>query len=556
MKKTPGSWFSSVTMKTKYFYFAGLLLMVFLFSCVKEGDFEFDKLAANQYDPSFAAPFINSTITLKELLKDTSGFIQTEADNSLKVVYDTIMDSPMAKDLFPIPSQGLLTDTNSLNFPAVTASDTIYYSITKPFPFTMPDPTKGQRLDSVFIKTAILNLDLNTTINHNGRIILTTPNITYPNGQSFRVEIPITYSGGATTLITDKEFDISGCKIKFNNSPGHPNELIFKYEHFVYGDGNPNLSPYIMQLNDSLKNISYDKLVGYIGFYDIPVQQSIKIPQDYIQELLQYISFFKVGLSADIGNTYGLPIDIHFDTILAKTPNGNVMVSNFPNQNPVGLNYPSIAQIGQSKQTVIPFQQNTSLVTAINKSPTEINFKVSGKLNPGSPTSPSTTTNFVLDTSKFRVGVHVELPLEGRINGFVHSNTIEFDLADKIKNADEVTFKINTSNNFPLDANVQVYFATYSQQIIDSMITSGENVIRSGIVDPATHLVVSPTSKLTEVVISKDRIRKIQSMNTKVLIIKGKLTSYNNGNQDVKLTNANYLNVKLGMKVKINTNAK
>ena len=256
--------------------------------------------------------------------------------------------------------------------------------------------------------------------------------------------------------------------------------------------------------------------------------------------MLQYISFYKIGLSAGIDNSFGLPIDIKVDTILAKTPTGNYLVTNFPNQNPFGISHPLISQIGQSVKTNIPFQQNTSLVTAINKSPTVIVFKVTGKLNPGSSTSPLENTNFVIDTSKFTIGVHVELPLEGRINGFVHLDTIGFNLADKIKNADEATFKINTTNAFPLDANVQVYFANFDNQIIDSLITTGENVIHSGIIDGSTHLVIHPTSKLTEVSLSKDRIRRIQYMNTRNIIIKGKLTSFNNGSQDVKLTNDNY----------------
>lgn len=539
-------------MKTKHVSSASFLLLLFLFSCVKEGDFEFDKLASNQYDPTIAAPFVSSRISLKEILNDTSGFIQTEiADNSLKIVYDTIKDSKMAKDLFIIDNQNLVSDTSNMVFPVIPANDSTSYSITRPYPFTMPKP--GQRLDSVFIKTATLKLDINTNINHSGKIQLTTPNITYPDGHSFSVLIPLTYSGGTTQVYQD--IDISGCKIKFNNTPGHPNELIFKYNHVIYGDGNANLPLNSIHLKSDITDISYNKLIGYIGPYDITFQDTINIPEGNIKELLQYISFYKIGLSSDLTNSYGLPIDIHFDTILAITPTGNVLVTNFPLANPTGISHPTINQIGQSINTAIPFQQNPSLITAINKSPSKIIFKVTGKLNPGSATSPPTTTNFVLDTSKFRVGVHVELPLEGKINGFVHQDTIGFDLAEKIRNADEVSFKINTINAFPLDANVQVYFADFSCHIIDSMITNGDNIIRSGIVG-ANHLITSATSKLTDIVLSKERIRKIQTMNTRNLIIKGKLTSYNNGSQDVKITNDNYLDIKLGMKVKINSNSK
>jgi len=538
-------------LKGRFICYAGFLLFLFLFSCVKEGDFEFDKLASNQYDPSIAAPFVSSRISLKELLGDTAGFIQTDnADNSLKIVYDTMKDSKMAKDLFIISDQYLPIDTSNMSISPVSSGDSTSYSITRPYPFTLPKP--GQRLDSVYVKTATLKLDINTDVNHSGKIILTTPNITYPDGQHFKVVIPLIYSGVGPIQVY-KDVDISSCKITFNNTAGHPNELIFTYEHIIYSDLYPNNSPYKITLKSNIVDITYHKLIGYIGPYDIPVQDIINIPEDNIKELLQYISFNKVGLSADINNSYGLPIDIRFDTIVAIASSGNVVVTNFPTQNPFGINYPSIQQIGQNTKTIIPFQNNPSLISAINKSPSGIIFKVSGKLNPGSSTSPPTTTNFVLDTSKFTVGVHVELPLEGKIAGFVHSDTLEFDLASKLKNADDVTFKINITNSFPLDANVQVYFANVYGQIIDSMISSGENLIHSAIVDVSSHLVTSPVLKLTEVVISKERVRRIENMDTRKLIIKGKLTSFNNGNQVVKLTNANYLDVKIGMKVKINT---
>ena len=413
-------------------------------------------------------------------------------------------------------------------------------------------PKSGQRLDSVFIKTGTLKFNISTNINHSGKMLLSTPNITYPNGQIFSLLVDSTYTGGTITQV-NKEIDISGCKINFNNTIGHPNELVLKYEHTMYGDANPNLSPYYMHLSDSLLDLSYDKLIGYIGPYDYTIQDTILIPQDHIKDLLEYIDFYKVGLSASINNSYGLPIDVKVDTILAKSSNGNVVVTNFPIQNPISINYPSISQIGQSISTTIPYQENTSLADAINKSPTEIIFKVTGKMNPNDDPAIS---NFVIDTSTFTVGVHVELPLEGKIAGFVLQDTLDFDLGDKIKNVDEVTFKINTINAFPLDANVQVYFANTFSQIIDSMITTGENVINSGIVNATTHLVTAPTSKSTDVVMGIARLRKMELMNIKKFIIKGKLTSFNNGNQVVKLTNNDYLDVKLGMKIKINANSK
>lgn len=537
-----------------YLFCSIIISLVFVVtSCVKDGDFEFDKMAKNQFDPTIAAPFVNSRLMLKDILKDTSGIIVEDiANNTLKLVYNKdSMVSIMAKDLFIIPNQSIQTDTSNLILTS-SGSDTNYYAITKPYTFQLPKP--GQRLDYVYIKKAFLVLKLFTDINHSGRIKLSIPEITYPNGQPFSVELLINYTGQATPYqIPFTKKDLSGCKIIFNNSPGHTNEITFKYEHWVYKETSPPVypynNPYFIQLNDSLEDIAYDKLVGYIGPYDYTIQDTLKMPQDHTTDLLEYIEFYKIGLSATIKNSYGLPIDVHVDTILAKSPKGNVLVKNFPSTNPVHINYPTLSQIGQSVNTLIPYQENADLVTAINKKPTEIIFKVTGKLNPASNPAIS---NFVVDTSRFTVGVNVELPLEGKIKGFVLEDTLNFDLANKLKDLQEVTFKINTSNAFPLDANVQVYFANQFGQIVDSMITTGQNVINSGVVDATTHLVTSPTTKLTEVTLSNARIRKIESWITTKLIVKAKLTSYNNGASDVKISTTDYIDVKLGMRAKVN----
>ncbi len=551
MKKIIIYCFSNLFLKAKCVFFAGLIVSLLLYSCVKEGDFEFDKLASNTYDPTLAIPFISTRLSLKDILKDTSGIIQTNTDNSLKLVYDADdIHTIEAKELLIIPNQQLQTDNNNLNFPPIPIGDTLTLpSIPIVFPFDMPKP--GQIIDSVYVKAAILKLNIKTDLNHSGNIVLTSPNIKLSNGQAFKVIIPLDYS--SSIINVDREIDLSGCVIKFNNTPGHTNELLFNYVQSIYGDINANNAPYFLHFQTNLNDFTFNKFFGYIGFYELDIQESIVIQQDHIQDLFDVINFSKVGLSANFKNSFGMPVEIQIDTILAVTPTGNVLVTNFPNQNPFDLNYPSLSQIGQSLNTIIPYQENASLAVVINKSPTEIIFKLKVKLNPDNNAS---IPNFMLENSKIDIGLHLELPLVGRMNGFVLQDTLGFALAEKLENAEEVTFRINATNAFPLDVNVQVYFADSLYQIIDSIIPNSDNIILSGLVDATTHIVTVPTPKLTEVVISKERVRKIERMKASNLIIRGKLSSFNNGNQDVKITSKDYLDVKLSMKIKLNVNTK
>ena len=523
------------------------LISTFISSCVKEGDFDFDKMVKNQYDPVFAAPFVNSRLYLQDILKDTSGIVQVNTDNTLKLVYSSKnLVSIMAKDLFEIPNQSVETDTSNMALFA-PIGDSNYYSITKPYSFELPKP--GQRLDSCFIKNGKLKLKINTDINHSGRITLTIPNIKYPNGNVLKVEIPIQYTNQSIPYVVEiPDIDLSGCAIKFGNAPGQNNELVFKYEHWLYKDGNPYNNPYFIQLNDSIVNISYNKLFGYIGQYDFPLGDTTDINVFNTQLAGQFeLNNVKVGIN--LKNSYGLPIQIKVDKIQAQNGNSVVNVTDFPATNPFDINYPDINQVGQSVSTIIPMTQSFHLANAVNISPKRIIYQVSGKSN---PTNNPNIQNFVLDTSKFDVGIEVELPMEGKVGGFVLQDTLAFELS-KINEIKEISFRINTNNAFPLDANLQVYFTDILYNVLDSLITTGGEVIKSGIVNPVTQLVVTPTSKLTLVDVPRNRLDKIAI--AKKMIIRAKLVSYNyDGNQVVKITNNDYIDIKMAMKAKLNIN--
>ncbi len=527
----------------RYLYFTVSVLIIFsITSCVKDGDFEFDKLAKNQFDPSIAAPFINSRLTLQDILKDTSGIVQVNSDNTLKLIYNSNnLVSIMAKDLFEIPNQSLFTDTANMVFPPIAAGDSIYVAITKPFEFTnMPKP--DQRLDLVSIKNAVIKLDIISEINHSCKLVLKSSSITYANGDSLEVVIPITYTGGPSTHV-NKDIDISGCKINFNNSPGHKNELMFFYKTVIYGDGNANNPNNRLTFKSDIINIKYDKLLGYIGQYDFPLNDTTLLSV-FNTQLAGQFELNNVKISAKVDNSYGLPIEIKIDKFQAQNGNNVVNITDFPPQNPFNLLYPTV--IGQSATTNIPSTTSNDLANAINISPKKIIYKVTGKANPANN---PLIQNFVIDTSKFNVSINVELPLEGKVGGFVLQDTLEMEL-DKIKDVKELSFRINTTNAFPLGANVQVYFTDNLFHVLDSMITNGADVIQAGIVNPTTQLVVTPSSKLTEVSISNERLRKIE--NTKKLIIKARLTSYGYPAQVIKITNNDYIDVKLGMKAKVN----
>ena len=531
-----------------------ILLLILVQSCVKDGDFDFKKMAQNQLSPTIAAPFVNSKLSLKDIIKDTSGIIHVNFDQSLKLVYSTNnLYSIMAKDLFVIPDQSIKTDTSNFNFVAPPLGDSTFYSIITPYSLQMPDTSQKQRIDIVYLKSALLKLLIETNVNHSGRIELTIPNIRNNQGDTFKIQIPNHYSPIITPIpyTIPVNFDLSGYTIYLNNSPGHTNEITFYYKHWIYGDNNFNGINYYTHLNDSITNIQYGKLFGYIGQYDFNLKDTTFFDIFTNNTLLDNLQINYINVGVKYTNSYGLPVLVKVDKFQANSGTNTVNVHDFPIPNPFSLDYPKVSlhQVGQTITGSIPAVQSTDLASAINIAPKYIVYNVSGKSNPTGSTSEE---NFILDTSKFTVAVNLELPLEGTVGGFVVQDTIDFSL-DKISQIDEVTFKILTTNDFPLSADMQVYFANQICIPIDSMITTpGQQIVVSGIVDPTTRKVISPSTKMTEVYIDNTRVQKLKY--AKKLIIRAKLYSYNYPNQVVKLFNDNYINVKIGMKAKFKLN--
>jgi len=523
-----------------------ILNILLLNSCLKEGDFELDKLAKNQYDPSIAAPLVNSKLTLKDILKDTSGIIQVNIDNSLKLVYTSNnLVSLMAKDIFKIPNQSIVTDTNNLILVQPPIGDSNYLILTNTYKFLLPEPE--QRIDSFFIKKATLKLSLNTDINHKSRLRLTLPDVTLQNGLPFVLDIPIDYNGWTCPYtINIPPIDLSGCKIRFNNAPGHKNEVTFKYEHYIYHDNYVYLPNYFIHLYDELADIEYGKLFGYIGQKNVPMNDTTEI-SIFSTQTYGNFQFNNVKVGMNIKNSFGIPSEIKVDKFLAINGNNVVNINDFPNPNPLSINSPTVNQIGQYATTIVPSSTSTDLADAMNIAPKKIIYKVDGKLYPvPNPTHES----FILDTSSIKVDFNIELPLQGKVGGFVLQDTLKFDLS-KIKDATEASFVINTLNHFPLDADVQVYFTDGTYQILDSLITNGTNVIKSGILGN-NDMVSIPTPKTSYISVNNTRLRKIE--NSKFMFIKASLRTYEYPNRDVKISNEDYLNVKMGIKVKAKLN--
>jgi hypothetical protein len=264
-------------------------------------------------------------------------------------------------------------------------------------------------------------------------------------------------------------------------------------------------------------------------------------------------------VSIIVTSTLGIPVNMELEVLDAYSPiNGNMKIELWGNPAPIVLDNPSppayATAWGDTAVTVYSFDENNSNIKDVLQiNPKYLFYSVKADVNPLGSADP---TFFVLDTSEFSVEVEVQLPLYGTANVVSMGDTMPFvlDLNDPSGSelvVTEAIFMVNTYNDFPLDAEMQLLFMDSNQVVIDSLFTNGETfVLRGAPVGPAPALrTSSSTHTVTEVFVDRARLDNLGR--AREMIVRGRLTTNNGGFDLVKVYQDYEIEVKLGVKAKL-----
>lgn len=518
-------------------FIAGILLQ----SCIKKDDFDFDKLASFQYEPNGAVPLIHSTLSLRDILNDydTTNLFVEDGTHFLYLIYKSTVFSQRADQLITIPDQSVNSNWN-LSTGAIAIGDSAIFSHTTNYTFTSAN---SERYDSMRLKSGNLNYAINADINHNARIYITIPGAV-KNGQIFKKTIYYNYTGSTPVIINDI-FDLDDYTINFNSGG---NQLTVNYDIAVYGDGNPNSSPYTINMGESFSSLKYERIFGYLGQHAFVINQDSVLIDIFKNNIYGSLYFEDPKLNIYANNAYGMPISISIDLLEAESivnPPYAIAVNGAGLPSPWNITAPTFAQFGQSIQSAIHLDQtNSNVKSAFNMSPRFVTYHVSGLSNPFG--NPVTDQNFVLDSSRFGVDVEVELPMYGSAWDFKLQDTLDFSFGSDIDKLEWVLFKINTMNGFPVDATMQIYFADSVYNVKDSLLLPLDQVIASGIVgSPPDYKVIAPTHKYVSSLMDKSRLAHLTDV-TKLFIF-CKLATVSNGADIVKFYSDYNIDVKIGV---------
>jgi hypothetical protein len=524
-----------------------ILLAFTISSCIKD-NFQLDKLAKTEWNPNIAVPLVYSSLSVQDILtkNDKSGLINVDSNHFCTLVYQGNLFSTIASDLVKIPDQVTPPFSASLDLtqiPILMANT----SITVPYSQTVDfvSGTNSPKIDSMIFKTGTIELSLNSDFQYKGQIKIQIP-AAKKNGISLSQTLILNYTG-TVPVIASAVIDLSGYHFDMTNGGTTSNRFVVNYEVTLTGPGPTPTTTNHVVVTSALKNMKFDRIYGDLGQLPLSLDQDtvdISIFKNAIG--LGIISLADPRLKMIISNSYGVPIQANVAVLNAYTP-GKLAYPVTGTPNPLPIFSPTMSQIGQTLTGSFTLNNaNSNLVAVIKNVPQSFIYKIDSKTNP----SGATHSNFILDSSRFKVDMEVQLPLWGTAKDFILIDTADFnlgeDLTDQVESATIRTFN---SNGFPMDVAMQVYFADSLYAKLDSLVLPYQLILKSATVNPLTGKVTNPTDKIYDVSISHERVAKLKK--AKHLLVKAVATTTSGGNVNVKIYSNYKIDVKLGLQAQL-----
>jgi hypothetical protein len=519
----------------KLLFLISALTVLLMSACRKE-------FGKPSWDADFLAPVANGTLSINNIFKDGNGTLQTNADSSLKLVFEKEFYSFNIDSLFTIP------DT------------VIHQKFNIPIPFTlMPgqqilnnnisETTYG--LQGVQLKKVILEKgSVNYTIKS---LVREVTDFTYSipcaklNGVPFsiNVQVPAATNNGPgvysfTFDLSGYEFDLTGIQHNKVNtlytsltvavSQQGQSVLVYPADSIVIDNTFSNILPYYAKgyfgqntINIGPEESNFDafkKIVdGTISLQDVNVNMRL---ENYIgMDARAYIDNIN-SVNTASSNTVSLS-----GAVVGSAININRAADNNGNVTPSIINIPINAS-------------NSNITQLLENLPDKLAYIMRFISNPLGNISGS--NDFVYADKLVNAKLNIEVPLSLIANNLTLQDTLQLNIAeDNVSSSlNSGTITLYANNGFPLDAAIQVYLLDENKNIADSVFGYINHIDEA----PLNGNLRATQKKLTKLVVPFSTQKKDLLFRTKQLVLKVKFDTASKPNY-IKLYQDYNIEIKL-----------
>ncbi len=527
------------------------ILLFFLFATVvscTEDYFDFDKISVENWKPELAAPLINSSLSLEDIIisKDSNGIVSQDDQGLLQVIYNGRVYTDLGVAGVNLPQATFNEKFSGVNLPP---SGTVSFNYNSILNYSTAN---NLEIDSSLLKAGNLQFRVESDFQHNISLTINFPTIRSESGQIVSEVLDFGPSNGSQAVVRSFNQDLTNYTIDFTNNGSDINSLPYEVNITIEAiNGNPSSLNDELRFNTRLNNLDYKHFYGYIG------QAPFDLRKDTI--LIGILKNFKTGtffisnpsLEIDISNSFGIPMSLDFDELLSINQNGNrtINYNNIP-LTAIPLNSP--ARINTAENTTLDLDRTNSNIDSIVSSIVkEIAYDSKARINPQGNNG---MRNFLSDTSRIGLGISLKMPFSGYVTNLILIDTLEINL-ETFKEFEKGIIRTIASNGFPMSAEIQFIFTDNNYNVLDSLYPSGaQTIIPAAFVDLNGRAVQNGDALIdTEV----NREKFVLMSEAKYILVRAKIETtkqVSNPTAEVKFYPEYRLNIKMGAKATVNIN--
>lgn len=507
----------------------GLVGMFGISGCLPDEDFSDVKVKAPS--PKVSLPLFNTTLTIEDMLQadGETGALRKNADESYSLFYETGVQSDPVREYFPeLPSQqfaesfSLERDAPMFNLtpPPVTFNGSI--------PFDLNDLT----IYDIESSQGTLGITISSDYQHDVEVKATFPNILSPDGEELVLDFILPYWNGSGN--SQQEVDLTGYRINLSDG-----EIGYGMEVSIVGSGQPINSTDEINFNFSLDGLDFEFISGNFSGIQVPIgADTLEIQA--LNGVVDGRIATNPRMTLSFTNSYGVPVSPDFSQLYIGQIDGNVVrLRDSPGYEffDGGFTIPYLENRNATVEAeTYEINDETSNITeAFENIPSGLAYRFGFALSSG-----ENDTSFVSANSQIEVGVGLELPLEA---GFDLTLEDSIDVSfSELEDVKELKMLLKTENDFPIDANLQVFFLDGNGSIINDgngepiSLFEGEEklLVAAEIINSNTGETLATNRDLPlSATIGQDKFEKIREATQ--LLVRANLNSVSEESNRIKL---------------------
>lgn len=431
-------------------------------SCIKEFEDTIDELSSIKgvtTNPTMAAPLINASVTLSDLLDDLSGDLDVTTGPDGKIILKfSGADSVDQRQYVNLPGVNFSLDAimPPSEIPNFEATGKYNQSIANDVNINV---SGNQRIERALIKQGTLSFNVSSGFKHNTVVKISYPGITR-NGMPYIDSFVFIYNGSTPPAI-NRNINLAGYEIDFTKNGSTYN--VFAYKLGVDITRNPangiDLTDKI-SFSQGLTINQYRRLEGYFGKFDIAQLRQTSELGLFDNKLDGNVFVENPSIKLKITNSFGLPITAKITEIYVlsgtgvKTP---ILIDLF--RDTFNIEYTS--NIDQNKITEYVIDKtNSNIDDVLNTAPQTIIYDVLFTAN----SADVPIANVLYDNTTIKQETILDLPVDVKILNYAIESEGDFGLGGTLSDLDSNGVTINWAevvseliNEIPLNASVQVY---------------------------------------------------------------------------------------------------